>query len=75
MSESSLFYMRLAIGAFTNETPSEELVKSYYDTDSSELQDWIGQHIKSEFCWSTNIGIIEAAEHIVKEAYSNGNIK
>lgn len=75
MSEDEFFHIRLAIGAFTNATPSQEIVKAYYETDSIELQDWVGEYIRSEFFWSTNIGIIEAAEHIVKEAYANGNIK
>lgn len=70
-------YLQQAIGAFTKCTPPLHLIVRYFnvDGDDTELQDWVGNNTKPEFFWSTCIGIIEAAEHIVKDAYSNGNIK
>lgn len=41
----------------------------------SKLQDFVADNLKKEIKWSTAIGIIEAVEHIYKEAISNGNIK
>jgi len=37
-----------------------------------KLQDWCILHARPE--WSTGIGLLEAAEHIVREAVANGNI-
>lgn len=39
---------------------------------SMDLQGWMREHCPLE--WSTGIGLIEAAEHIVKEAVANANI-
>lgn len=44
------------------------------DAQHTELQDWVGTHIPNAIYWSTAIGIIEAAEHIVEEAVGNANI-
>lgn len=42
--------------------------------DQHKLQDWVNTHMPSGIYWSTGIGIIEAADHIVEEADANANI-
>ncbi len=71
--------------AFLKKLPSDELFEKYfnfyedgdrYDDDGfSDMQDFVVNNLKPEFNWSTGIGIIEGIEHIIEEAFSNGNIK
>ncbi len=42
------------------------------DIQHGELQDWAATHCVP--AWGTGIGVIEAAEKLVEEAVSNGNI-
>lgn len=45
------------------------------DNQHMELQDWVCMNLdRTAIFWSTGIAIIEAAEAIVAEAVSNGNI-
>ena len=46
--------------------------KELDDNDFLELQDFVCENAKP--WWSTGIGILEAAEHIVEEAFANDNI-
>jgi hypothetical protein len=72
-------------GAFLKKIPSDELMQKYfnhseegdkYDDDGfTAMQDFVCNNLKPEFNWSTGIGIIEGVEHIVEEAFINGNIK
>ncbi len=83
--EKKLEIYRNLFGAFLKKFPSEELLVRYfnnseigdkYDDDGClVMQDFVVNNLKPEFNWSTGIGIIEAVEHIVEEAFANGNIK
>jgi hypothetical protein len=45
------------------------------DSQKEELQDWAIQCVdKTKIHWATGIGMLDAAEAIVEEAVSNGNI-
>lgn len=45
------------------------------DEQHMQLQDWVCMNLhKTNIWWSTGIGIIDAAEKMVQEAVSNGNI-
>lgn len=49
--------------------------KNLTDEQSSELQDWAVNTLdRTPVYWGTGIGVIEAAEKLVEEAVSNGNI-
>lgn len=54
-----------------------KFVKGYHTPKEedlhSKLVDWIGSH--SVIGWSTNIAIVDAANLIVQDAVSNGNIE
>lgn len=69
------FYMTLE--CFLNDLPNDGVWESYINEEDGhiELQDFINMNLKEKFQWSTGIGIMEACESIVEEAYSNGNIK
>lgn len=71
-------------GLFLNKVPSEELLNRYFnyfsednydDGGSTALQDFVSSNLKKEFLWASAIGIMEAVDHIVNEAISNGNIE
>jgi hypothetical protein len=62
---------------FLDKLPREELIRKSLsdleDNEFTELQDFVGNHQK--VCnWSTNIGLMEAIEHIVDDARGNDNI-
>lgn len=67
--------IKAVIDSFLTKTCSEQDIKDYLTTDSTELQDWVCSYLKDEFKWSTGIGIIEGAFLIVKEAIYNDNFK
>lgn len=56
-------------------TPNDEIIINYYNSDCFLLQDFCVYNLKYDINWSTGIGIIEAVKLIVDEAISNGNIK
>ncbi len=67
---------------FLKKLPSKKIFDRFFnyrlgtdDEGSSVMQDFVSDNLKKEFHWSTAIGIMEAVEHIVDEAVSNGNIK
>ena len=70
-------YIQVAISPFLTKMPSIEMIEEYYQFKEWDFafQDFVCDHTLQGFQWSTAIGIIEAAEHIVNEAYANGNIK
>jgi hypothetical protein len=43
------------------------------EKDVTDLQDWCSLHARPH--WSTGIGVLEAAELIVREAVDNANIE
>lgn len=57
----------------------EDILKGYIDLDNENdylrLVDFIGMNMKDEIDWSTCVGLVEAVEHMYKEAVNNGNIK
>ena len=58
-----------------DECPDDKYLKHVSDLTDSEfwyLQNYVGEHCKLES--NTNIGIIEAVEHIVQTAIDNENI-
>lgn len=61
-------------GLFLNQIPNDEIILSWFLTDSSDLQDFVVSHLKEDLIWSTGIGIIEATQKIVQEAMYNGNL-
>ncbi len=48
-------------------------LSGYTDAQVQELQDWCSMNCVPK--WSTGIGTMEAAESLVNEALSNGNIR
>jgi hypothetical protein len=66
-----------ALAALTRAKPPE-MVKGMHSTDEltdeqfSELQDWASNHVIPH--WSTGLGLIDAAEILVKSAIENANI-
>lgn len=44
------------------------------DDQHTHLQDWVNMNLPGTIAWSTGIGVIDAAEHIVEEAVGNANI-
>lgn len=67
--------IKAVIDSFLTHPCSEQDIKDYLVTDSTELQDWVCSYLKEEFKWSTGIGIIEGAFLIVKEAIFNDNFR
>ncbi len=66
-----------ALRVLTDAEPPEYVRGIRRDSDLSEeqmleLHDWCAMYAKPS--WSTGIGTIEAAEHLVQEAIDNGNI-
>lgn len=47
---------------------------NFTDGQHSDLQDWVSLNLPVSLEWSTAIGVIDAAQTIVEEAVSNGNI-
>lgn len=67
---------------FLTKLPPKKLFDRFFnyglgtdDNGFTEMQDFVSYNLKKEFNWSTAIGIIEAVDHIVEEAISNGNIQ
>lgn len=66
-----------ALRALTGEEPPGFVV-GVYDCDDledervEELQEWCSLNARPE--WSTGVGVLEAAEAIVREAEANANI-
>lgn len=68
--------IRAALQAIVGKAPPKWL-KGYSttfgtDAERTELQDWVNSCARP--FWSTGIGILEAADHIVREAVANANI-
>lgn len=53
-----------------------EMIHDYYlDSDKcTDIQDFIGGN-STRLTWSTNVGILDAAEFIIEEAIGNCNIE
>lgn len=70
-------YLQQVISTFTNHEISEQMVIEYFIEQSEDftVQDWIVDNLKPEYLWMTGLSILEAAQTIVEESYSNGNIK
>lgn len=65
--------MREVLGTLLTKTPPLEMIKAYYHNEcSDELQIFCFEHCITP--WQTGIGIIEGAEHMVREAIQNGNL-
>lgn len=64
------------LSLFLRELPSDKIILHYLTEDDGyiQLQDYIGMNLKGEIKWSTSIGIIEACDLIIDEAFSNGNV-
>lgn len=73
-SLENIKYFKQVLSLFLVKLPSDEMIKKYFTSDDCGLQDFVGMNLKNDFNWSTSIGIIEAAESIVKEAENNSNI-
>jgi hypothetical protein len=58
----------LCAGAF----PTVEMVNAWLDTDDESLQQWC--IAEAGLSYLTGIGIIEAAQMLVEEAFANANI-
>lgn len=69
-----------ALGRIVGKTPPRSLVPSGARSsndpriDQDLLQSWVNTNLDGILGWSTAIGAIEAADHIVAEAEANGNI-
>ncbi|XZE52562.1 hypothetical protein SH139x_004263 [Planctomycetaceae bacterium SH139] len=66
-----------ALAALTRATPPETMrgidsTEELTDEQFSELQDWASNHVIPH--WSTGLGLIDAAEMLVKSAIENANI-
>ena len=66
-------------GLFTNGQIPNDMFNAYMsDKDGEatfELQCWIANNMRGEIMdWCTEIGIIEAVEHLYKTALENGNL-
>ena len=67
---------------FLTKLPPKKLFDRFFDYSFetggdgfTDMQEFVISNLKKEFYWSTSIGIIEAIDHIVEEAISNGNIQ
>jgi hypothetical protein len=67
---------------FLTKLPPKKLFDRFFDYSFetggdgfTDMQEFVTSNLKKEFYWSTGIGIIEAIDHIVEEAISNGNIQ
>ena len=80
MNKTKKEYYQDVFGLMVNERIPDEILDNYIndvgDDSYSPLADYVLNNMRGEIMdWSTAIGIIEAVEHIYKEAVSNGNIK
>ncbi len=82
--EKKIKIYKTLFSLFLTKPPSDELIGKYFnhydeggiynDLGFMQMQEFILSHLKSEFRWSTGLGIIEGIEHIIEEAIINDNI-
>ena len=64
------------ISAFLKREVPLSLVDEYLkksDEGYFKIIDFIGMNLKEEFHWTTNLAVLEAAEHMYEEGKDNGN--
>ncbi|MFE2861003.1 hypothetical protein [Sphingobacterium multivorum] len=70
-------YFIEVITPFMDKSPSIDIVYNWFFgsvDDLLELQPFVINNTKSEFKWTSGLGLIEGCATIVNEAISNGNI-
>lgn len=71
---------RDALTRLVGKKPPEDIVPKWARSsndpriDQDLLQSWVNANLTGGIHWSTGIGLIEAADHIVAEALANANI-
>lgn len=74
--KEKLSFLKLFLYGASDEDILKVLGNFYTDSDTiTDLQDFIGMHLRPELGWMTCISIVDAMEFCYEDAVSNSNIK